>query len=409
LTTSTPLLSVRNLRTVFDLGGGQVAKAVDDVSFDLNAGEILGIVGESGSGKSITALTIMGLLPKPPARVAGGQILFQGRDLLTCPPAELRRIRGGAVSMIFQEPMTSLNPVFTIGDQLTETIRAHERIGNEACRKRAIEMLDKVGIASAQKRLSDYPHQLSGGMRQRVMIAMAIACNPKLLIADEPTTALDVTIQSQILYLLMSLRRDLGMAVVMTPETCLNGTERCAAALAGLVVPPDIVVNLQGDAPLTPAAMVAAVVEMLAARPDLAMTTAVVPATPAVLAHLQADAAAGRVGGTTAVCGRDGRALYFSKSIIPHLAPGTTPVQPVLLHVGLYAYRPAALVDYVAAGPAPLELQEGLEQLRFLDAGLPVGVAQCAAPAWEMIELNNPTDVPLIEAELARRAIAESR
>ncbi|MFY7960660.1 MAG: ABC transporter ATP-binding protein [Elsteraceae bacterium] len=210
-----PLLSVRNLRTVFDLGGGQVAKAVDDVSFDLNPGEILGIVGESGSGKSITALTIMGLLPKPPARVAGGQILFEGRDLLTCPPKELRRIRGGAISMIFQEPMTSLNPVFTIGDQLTETIRAHEKIGNEACRKRAVEMLDKVGIASAQKRLSDYPHQLSGGMRQRVMIAMAIACNPKLLIADEPTTALDVTIQSQILYLLMSLRRDLGMAVVM--------------------------------------------------------------------------------------------------------------------------------------------------------------------------------------------------
>jgi peptide/nickel transport system ATP-binding protein/oligopeptide transport system ATP-binding protein len=210
-----PLLSVRNLRTVFDLGGGQVAKAVDDVSFDLNPGEILGIVGESGSGKSITALTIMGLLPKPPARVAGGQVLFEGRDLLTCPPKELRRIRGGAISMIFQEPMTSLNPVFTIGDQLMETIRAHEKIGAEACRKRAAEILDKVGIASAQKRLRDYPHQLSGGMRQRVMIAMAIACNPKLLIADEPTTALDVTIQSQILYLLMSLRRDLGMAVVM--------------------------------------------------------------------------------------------------------------------------------------------------------------------------------------------------
>ncbi|WP_341907132.1 3-deoxy-manno-octulosonate cytidylyltransferase [Sandarakinorhabdus limnophila] len=201
----------------------------------------------------------------------------------------------------------------------------------------------------------------------------------------------------------------MGMAVVMTPDTCLNGTERCAAALAGLAAVPDIVVNLQGDAPLTPAAMVAAVVDMLAARPDLAMTTAVVPASPAVLAHLQADAAAGRVGGTTAVCARDGRALYFSKSIIPHVAPGTTPVQPLLLHVGLYAYRPAALADYVAAGPAPLELQEGLEQLRFLYAGLPVGVAQCAAPAWEMIELNNPTDVPLIEAELARRTLAESR
>ncbi len=201
----------------------------------------------------------------------------------------------------------------------------------------------------------------------------------------------------------------LGMAVVMTPETCLNGTERCAAALAGLTIAPDIVVNLQGDAPLTPAEMVAAVVERLAGRPDLAMVTAVVPASPAVLAHLQVDAAAGRVGGTTAVCARDGRALYFSKSIIPHVPPGTTPMQPVLLHIGLYAYRPVALAQYVKAGPAPLELQEGLEQLRFLDAGLPVSVAQCAAPAWETIELNNPTDVPLIEAELARRAIAESR
>jgi 3-deoxy-manno-octulosonate cytidylyltransferase (CMP-KDO synthetase) len=200
-----------------------------------------------------------------------------------------------------------------------------------------------------------------------------------------------------------------GMAVVMTPEHCGNGTERCAAAMSGLTTPPDIVVNLQGDAPLTPAAMVSAVVALLAARDDLVMTTAVVPTTPSVLAHLQADAAAGRVGGTTAVCARDGRALYFSKSIIPHVGPGTTPMQPVLLHVGLYAYRPAALAAYVAAGPAPLELQEGLEQLRFLDAGLPVGVAQCAAPAWDMIELNNPTDVPLIEAALARRAAVEPR
>lgn len=203
--------------------------------------------------------------------------------------------------------------------------------------------------------------------------------------------------------------RSQGVQVVMTPDTCLNGTERCAAALAGLATTPDIVVNLQGDAPLTPAEMVLAVVETLIARPDLAMTTAVVPASPAVLAHLQSDAAAGRVGGTTAVCARDGRALYFSKSIIPHVAPGTLPVQPVLLHVGLYAYRPEALSAYVAAGPAPLELQEGLEQLRFLDAGLPVGVAHCTAPAWEMMELNNPTDVPLIETQLARRAAMESR
>jgi 3-deoxy-manno-octulosonate cytidylyltransferase (CMP-KDO synthetase) len=201
--------------------------------------------------------------------------------------------------------------------------------------------------------------------------------------------------------------RRAGMAVVMTPDSCLNGTERCAAAVSGLAAQPDIVVNLQGDAPLTPAAMVQAVVELLAARDDLAMATAVMPATPSVLAHLMDDAAAGRVGGTTAVCARDGRALYFSKSIIPHVALGTTPVQPVLLHVGLYAYRPAALAAYVAAGPAPLELQEGLEQLRFLDAGLPVGVARCTAPAWDLIELNNPTDVPLIEAQFGRRAAVE--
>jgi len=201
--------------------------------------------------------------------------------------------------------------------------------------------------------------------------------------------------------------RALGIAVVMTPEACLNGTERCAAALPQLQATPDLVVNLQGDAPLTPADMVAAVVMLAAERSDLAMATAVVPATTAVLAHLQADAAAGRVGGTTAVCARDGRALYFSKAIIPHIPPGTQPEQPVLLHVGLYAYRPAALLAYAAAGPCPLELQEGLEQLRFLDAGLPIGVAQCAAPPWDLIELNNPGDVPLIEAQLQARARAE--
>lgn len=198
-----------------------------------------------------------------------------------------------------------------------------------------------------------------------------------------------------------------GMAVVMTPTECVNGTERCAAALSVLSKMPDLVVNLQGDAPLTPAPMVAAVVAELESDQSLAMATAAVRASPAVLAHLQADAAAGRVGGTTVVCSSAGRALYFSKSIIPHVSPGTTPYQSVLLHLGLYAYRPAALAAYAARGPVPLELQEGLEQLRFLDAGLPVGVAVCETPEWEMIELNNPTDVPLIEAELARRAAME--
>jgi 3-deoxy-manno-octulosonate cytidylyltransferase (CMP-KDO synthetase) len=198
-----------------------------------------------------------------------------------------------------------------------------------------------------------------------------------------------------------------GMAVVITPASCANGTERCAAALVTLGEEPEIIVNLQGDAPLTPSAMVAAVVTLLESDPELAMATAAVPASPAVLAHLQSDAAAGRVGGTTVVCSSEGRALYFSKSIIPHVSPGTTPNQSVLLHLGLYAYRPKALADYAARAPAPLELQEGLEQLRFLDAGQQVGVAICATPGWEMIELNNPGDIALIEPELARRAALE--
>lgn len=198
-----------------------------------------------------------------------------------------------------------------------------------------------------------------------------------------------------------------GVEALMTPPTCANGTERCAAALAMIEEGFDLVVNLQGDAPLTPPTMVAAAVRRLAEDPALAMATVAVPASPGVLAHLQRDAAAGRVGGTTVVCTRAGRALYFSKSIIPHVAPGTTPRESVLLHVGVYAYRPAALAAYAAFGPVPLEEQEGLEQLRFLDAGLAVGVAVCDAPAWELIELNNPTDVPLIEAELARRAAME--
>lgn len=198
-----------------------------------------------------------------------------------------------------------------------------------------------------------------------------------------------------------------GMAVVMTPESCLNGTERCAAALGGLGAAPDLVVNVQGDALLTPASMVRAVVERLQNRDDLAMATPVVAASPAVLAHLQSDAAAGRVGGTTAACTSDGRALYFSKSIIPYAAPGTTPAQPILLHLGVYAYRPAALAAYAKLPPAPLELQEGLEQLRFLEASLTVGTVLCDPPQWDVIELNNPTDVPLIEAQLARRSELE--
>jgi peptide/nickel transport system ATP-binding protein/oligopeptide transport system ATP-binding protein len=205
---------VRGLKVEFGTDQGP-ARAVDDLSFDLRAGEVLGIVGESGSGKSVTALSIMGLLPVPPGRVVGGEILFEGSDLLKKSHTEMRKIRGGAISMIFQEPMTSLNPVFTIGDQLTEAVRWHERVSPQAARDRAIEMLNKVGIPSPERRLEDYPHQLSGGMRQRVMIAMALSCNPKLLLADEPTTALDVTIQAQILDLLRQLQEEFRMAVII--------------------------------------------------------------------------------------------------------------------------------------------------------------------------------------------------
>ena len=208
------LLDVQGLTTAFMTGRGEIT-AIEEVSFSLKEGEILGIVGESGSGKSVTALTIMGLLPTPPARIAAGKVLFQGQELTQLSSREMQRIRGPGIAMIFQEPMTSLNPVFSIGDQIMETIRAHENLPAAALRKRAIDMLDKVGIPSAARRLDDYPHQMSGGQRQRVMIAIALACNPKLLIADEPTTALDVTIQAQILDLLMDLRDEFRMAIMI--------------------------------------------------------------------------------------------------------------------------------------------------------------------------------------------------
>jgi peptide/nickel transport system ATP-binding protein/oligopeptide transport system ATP-binding protein len=208
------LLDVQGLTTAFMTGRGEIT-AIEEVSFSLKEGEILGIVGESGSGKSVTALTIMGLLPTPPARIAAGKVLFQGRELTKLSSREMQRIRGPGIAMIFQEPMTSLNPVFSIGDQIMETIKAHENLPAAALRKRAIDMLDKVGIPSAARRLDDYPHQMSGGQRQRVMIAIALACNPKLLIADEPTTALDVTIQAQILDLLMDLRDEFRMAIMI--------------------------------------------------------------------------------------------------------------------------------------------------------------------------------------------------
>ena len=208
------LLSVRDLRTHFHTRDG-VVRAVDGVSFDLHAGETLCVVGESGCGKSVTALSILGLLPMPPARIEGGQVLFQGEDLVQASEERLREIRGNSISMIFQEPMTSLNPVMTVGNQIAEALLLHQDMSRRQARDRALEMLNLVQIAEADRRIDQYPHQLSGGMRQRVMIAMALACNPTVLIADEPTTALDVTIQAQILDLMLELKERLGTAIIM--------------------------------------------------------------------------------------------------------------------------------------------------------------------------------------------------
>ena len=207
------LLSVKNLSTEFPVKKG-IVKAVEDVSFDVDAGEILAIVGESGSGKYVTSLSVMGLLAEP-GHVAGGSMEFEGKDLVHLSERDYRALRGNDMAMIFQEPMTSLNPVYRVGKQIVEAIRTHENVSKKEARERAIDMLRKVGIPSPEKRIDDYPHQMSGGMRQRVMIAMALSCNPKLLIADEPTTALDVTIQAQILDLLRRLRDDTGMAVLL--------------------------------------------------------------------------------------------------------------------------------------------------------------------------------------------------
>jgi len=209
-----PLLEVRGLRTAFATENGE-AVAVDGISFSIEPGKTLGMVGESGCGKSVTALSILRLIPSPPGRIVGGEIFYQGKNLLALSESDMRRVRGNDIAMIFQEPMTSLNPVFTIGDQIAEAIRLHQKTSRHEARDRAVEMLRLVEMPEPARRVDDYPHQLSGGMRQRVMIAMALSCNPKLLIADEPTTALDVTIQAQILDLLESLQQRLGMALLL--------------------------------------------------------------------------------------------------------------------------------------------------------------------------------------------------
>ena len=209
-----PILSVRDLRIHFHTGAG-IARAVDGVSFDLHAGRTLALVGESGCGKSVTSMGILRVLPTPPARIESGEIRFGGRDLLTLPDAEMRKVRGGEISMIFQEPMTSLNPVYAIGDQIGDVLRLHRAMSRPEARAEAVRLLTEVGIPAPDRRVDDFPHQLSGGMLQRAMIAMALACNPKVLIADEPTTALDVTIQAQILDLLRRIQAERGTAILL--------------------------------------------------------------------------------------------------------------------------------------------------------------------------------------------------
>ena len=207
------LLEIRNLRTSFKTEDGTV-RAVDDVSFDIRAGQVVGLVGESGCGKTVVSLSILKLLPVPPAIIEGGEIVFSNRDLLKLSRDEIRRIRGNEIAMIFQEPMTSLNPVYTIGNQLLETIELHQNLSRHDARRRAVEMLKLVGMSRPEEVVEEYPHRFSGGMRQRAMIAMALSCNPRLLIADEPTTALDVTIQAQILELMHELRERIGMSIL---------------------------------------------------------------------------------------------------------------------------------------------------------------------------------------------------
>jgi peptide/nickel transport system ATP-binding protein/oligopeptide transport system ATP-binding protein len=232
------LLQIEDLKTHFFTDDG-VVRAVDGVSYEIREGETLAVVGESGSGKSVTALSILKLIPSPPGKIVGGRILFRGRDLVTAPPNEMRRIRGKEISMIFQEPMTSLNPVYTCGEQIMEAIVLHENVDRKEARERAIAMLQLVGISLPEQRVDEYPHQMSGGMRQRVMIAMALACRPSILIADEPTTALDVTIQAQILELLKRLQDSLGMAVLLITHdlgVVAETADRVAVMYAGQVV-----------------------------------------------------------------------------------------------------------------------------------------------------------------------------
>jgi len=233
-----PLLEVRSLTTRFFTEDG-VVRAVEDVSFEIFPGEILSLVGESGCGKSVTGLSLLRLISIPPGKIVSGELLFDGRDLMELEEKEMERVRGNDISMIFQEPMTSLNPVFTIGNQIMEALQLHQNLDKKEARKKAIEMLGRVRIPSPEVRIDSYPHQLSGGMRQRAMIAMALSCQPKLLIADEPTTALDVTIQAQVLRLLKEIQSEMGMAVMLITHdlgVVAEIADRVAVMYAGRIV-----------------------------------------------------------------------------------------------------------------------------------------------------------------------------
>jgi len=247
------LLEIKNLKTYFYTDEG-ISRAVGGVDLVINRGEILGVIGESGSGKSVTALSVIQLVAIPPGKIVSGEIWFEGKNLLEMSLDEIRRIRGNKISMIFQEPMTSLNPVLTIGNQIIENIVTHQKLDKPLARERAIEMLKLVGIPSPGKRIDEYPHQLSGGMRQRAMIAMALSCRPKLLIADEPTTALDVTIQAQILELIRKMRKEIGMAVMMITHdlaVIAEVADNVAVAYGGKVMEYGDVISIFKD-PLHP-------------------------------------------------------------------------------------------------------------------------------------------------------------
>ena len=243
------LLDIQGLTTSFHMEAG-VAKAVQDVSFYIDAGETLGLVGESGCGKSVTSLSIMRLIPSPPGKIENGKIFFQNRDILTLSENEMRKVRGNDIAMIFQEPMTSLNPVFTIGSQIIEAVKLHQNVGDKEALNRTVEMLKLVGISDPEQRVNEYPHQLSGGMRQRVMIAMALSCNPDLLIADEPTTALDVTIQAQIMELLAKLKEEFTMSILLITHdlgVVAESTERMAVMYAGRIVEEGVTPDIYSD------------------------------------------------------------------------------------------------------------------------------------------------------------------